>query len=309
MSKAREKKVAYISRLHNCLESYSKVLLIDVTNVGANQLFAVRQLVEANGALLMGKNTLIRKGLRQFIDAGNKQFESLLPEIKGNIGLAFSDSDLSELRTAIMQHRVPAAARVGQVAPLDVRIPKGPTGLEPTMTSFLHALNIQSKIARGQIELISDVHLIKQGDKVQPGQVALLAKLGITPFTFGCEINQVYDNGFVFDAQLLTLTDADVLAKFSEGCSRIAALSLAIGYPTLASVPHSIVNAYKNLLAISVETEYTFEGAALLKEMLANPDAFASAAPAEAPKEEEAAPEPEPEEEESSEEMELDLFG
>lgn len=304
---SRAKKVEYLKRLTNALESYSKVLLVDVTNVNANQLFSVRQLVEADGALIMGKNTLIRKGLRVFIDAGNPQYESLLPEIKGNIGLAFSNGDLTELRSSIMQYRVPAAARVGQVAPLDVRIPKGPTGLEPTMTSFLHALNIQSKIARGQIELISDVHLIKKGDKVKPGEVALLQKLKITPFTFGCEVESVYDNGFVYEARLLSLTDADVLAKFNEGVSRIAALSLQIGFPTLASVPHSIVNAYKNILAIAVTTEYSFEGAALLKEMLANPDAFKSAAPAAV--EEEAAPEPEPEEESSSEEMELDLFG
>jgi len=308
MSDKRAKKVAYIARLHNALETYSKVLLVDVTNVNANQLFSVRRLVEKEGSLVMGKNTLIRKGLRQFIDAGNSQYEPLLPLIRGNIGLAFTKGDLAELRKEILQFRVPAAAKTGQVAPLDVIIPKGNTGLEPTMTSFLHALNIQSKIVRGQIELLADVHLIKKGDKVQPGEVALLDKLKITPFTYGCQINDVYDNGFCYDAELLSLTDADVLATFSNGVTRIAALSLAIGFPTKASVPHSLIKAYQNLLAICIETDYSFEGAELLKEMIANPDAFASAAPAAS--ESAAAAEPEPEvEEEESEEMELDLFG
>ncbi|OWK15145.1 hypothetical protein Celaphus_00000244, partial [Cervus elaphus hippelaphus] len=31
-----------------------------------------------------------------------------------------------------------------------------------------------------------------------------------------------------------------------------------IGYPTVASVPHSIINGYKRVLALSVETDYTF---------------------------------------------------
>ena len=38
----------------------------------------------------------------------------------------------------------------------------------------------------------------------------------------------------------------------------MASVCLQIGYPTVASVPHSIINGYKRVLALSVETEYTF---------------------------------------------------
>jgi large subunit ribosomal protein LP0 len=58
----------------------------------------------------------------------------------------------------------------------------------------------------------------------------------------------------------------------------IAAVSLAVGYPTIASVPHSVINGYKNLLAVSVASDYTFEGSEQIKEYLANPEAFAVAA-------------------------------
>jgi large subunit ribosomal protein LP0 len=53
---------------------------------------------------------------------------------------------------------------------------------------------------------------------------------------------------------------------------------LAVGYPTIASVPHSVINGYKNLLAVSVASDYTFEGSEQIKEYLANPEAFAVAA-------------------------------
>ncbi len=44
--------------------------------------------------------------------------------------------------------------------------------------------------------------------------------------------------------------------------SRVAAVSLAVGYPTMASLPHSINNAFKMLLAVTVECEnYTFDQA------------------------------------------------
>ena len=40
--------------------------------------------------------------------------------------------------------------------------------------------------------------------------------------------------------------------------ANVAAISLQLNYPTTASIPHSIVNGYKNVLAVSVATEYTF---------------------------------------------------
>ena len=56
----------------------------------------------------------------------------------------------------------------------------------------------------------------------------------------------------------------------------LASISLSIGMPTQASVPHSVVNAYKILLAITIELEnYTFDKADTVKEYLADPSKFA----------------------------------
>ena len=71
---------------------------------------------------------------------------------------------------------------------------------------------------------------------------------------------------------------------------------------------HSLVNSYKNLLAVSLATEYEFEGSAKLKEMLANPEAFAAAA-APAAAEEAAAPAEEAKEEAKEEEEEDEDMG
>ena len=56
-------------------------------------------------------------------------------------------------------------------------------------------------------------------------------------------------------------------------------MCLQVGYPTVALVPH-FINGYKRVLALSVETEYTFPAAEKLKAFLADPSAFAAAAPA-----------------------------
>lgn len=100
--------------------------------------------------------------------------------------------------------------------------------------------------------------------------------------------------------------------------ANISALSLGCKFPTKASVMHSLINGYKNVLAVALATDYSFPLADKAKEYLKNPSAFAAAAapapaaaaPAAAAagkKEAPAAKAPEPQEE-SEEEMGLGLF-
>jgi large subunit ribosomal protein LP0 len=196
----------------------------------------------------------------------------------GNVGVIFTEADLSELRDAILAYKVPAPARVGAIAPVDVVVPAGGTGMDPSQTNFFQVLNIATKINKGAVEIVADVHLIKAGDKVGTSEAALLAKLKISPFSYGLKVVHVYDSGNVYAPEVLDINDSVILAAFSAGVANIAALSLATNFPTLASVPHSIVNSYKNLLAVSLETEYTFPLAQKVKDYLANPGAFAAAA-------------------------------
>ncbi|KAI5389681.1 hypothetical protein KIW84_075106, partial [Lathyrus oleraceus] len=158
----------------------------------------------------------------------------------------------------------------------------GLSGLDPSQTSFFQVLNIPTKINKGTVEIFTPVELIKKGDKVGSSEAALLAKLGIRPFSYGLVVLSVYDNGSVFSPEVLDLTDDDLVAKFAIGISMVTSLSLAISYPTLSAAPHMFVNAYKNVLAIAVATEYSYPEADEVKEYLKDPSKFvvAAAAPA-----------------------------
>ena len=79
-------------------------------------------------------------------------------------------------------------------------------------------------------------------------------------------------------------------------------------YPNVASVPHSIVNGMKNLLAIAAATEITFKEAETVKAFLADPSAFAAAAPAAPAAAAAAAPPPKEESEEEDDDMGFGLF-
>jgi hypothetical protein len=84
--------------------------------------------------------------------------------------------------------------------------------------------------------------------------------LNISPFTYGMTVVQIYDRGNSFSPSVLDVDESELVDRFLSGIKTIAAISLALKYPTIVSVSHVLVNAYKNLLAVSLATDYTFDG-------------------------------------------------
>lgn len=259
-SERKIRKEGLKAKLDKYLVEYKNVLICTVDNVGSHQMQKVRISLRGKGVVLMGKNTICRKAIREHM-AENPSLEALLPFVRGNIGFVFTNDDLNAVRKIILENKVPAAAKQGAVAPIEVMVPAGPTGLDPGQTGFFQALNISTKIARGSIEIINPVSLIKPGEKVTASHVALLSKLNINPFFYGIKVTHVYESGSVYEASVLDLTKDDLYAKFFAGVRKIAALSLAIGYPTVASVPHVLGGAFRKLLYIGAASGYEFKEA------------------------------------------------
>jgi len=271
-----ERKTSYRSKLENLLDNYNSILIVTADNVGSNQMQKIRIALRGSAVLLMGKNTMMRKVIREKMGA-NAKLEKLLPYIYGNIGFVFTNIDLNVVRKIIVENKVPAAARVGVLAPADCWIPAGPTGMDPGQTSFFQALNISTKIVKGAVEIVTDVHLIAKGTKVTPSHVSLLSKLDIKPFFYSMGVSHVFDDGGVYEAGVLDITSDDLFKKFFRGVGIITALSLRVGMPNIATIPHSFARAMKQLLAIAVVVpEVTFKEAEPFKEYLADPAAYAA---------------------------------
>ena len=300
----------YFLKIIRLLDEYPKCFIVGADNVGSNQMQRIRMSLRGSGEILMGKNTMMRKAIRGHME-NNPALEKLLPHITGNVGFVFTKGDLKDVRDKILENKVEAPAKAGAIAPVDVYLDPQNTGLGPEKTSFFQALSIPTKISRGTIEILNKVYLIKKDDKVGASEATLLNMLKIFPFTYGLGIQYVYDSGSVFHPSILDITDEDILSRFMQGIQNVASVCLSIGYPTAASVPHSLANGFKNLLAIAAETDITFSQAEQMKAFLADPSAFqaaavTTAAPAEEAKEE--AKVEEEEEEESDDDMGFGLF-
>lgn len=273
-------KAGYFVKIVQLLDEFPKCFIVGADNVGSRQMQSIRISLRGTAVVLMGKNTMMRKAIRGHLEE-NSHLEKLLPHIRGNVGFVFTKGDLVDVRDKLMESKVRAPARAGAIAPLEVVIPAQNTGLGPEKTSFFQALSIPTKISKGTIEIINDVPILRPGDKVGASEATLLNMLNISPFSYGLQIEQVYDSGSIFSPDILDIKPEDLRAKFQAGVANLAAVSLEIGYPTLASVPHSIANGFRNLLAIAAVTEVEFKEAETVKEFIKDPSKFAAvAAPA-----------------------------
>jgi len=307
--KVSKRKAEYKQKLIRYLQDHKTILVVTANHVGSNQLQQIRQELRGRALVLMGKNTLVRMVLREYADQ-DPTINAFLPCVRGNCGFVFTNEDIKEIRDVLASNRVSSIARPGVIAPNDVVVEPGPTGLDPGQTGFFQALSIPTKIFKGQIEMISKTYLINKGDKVGSSECSLLNKLNIKPFEYGLELASIYSDGAVFSPEVIDLTESDLVAKFFQAVRVTAALGLRIGVPNIASIPHSFGNAFKKLLALSVQSGFLFEAAKPYKEFLDNPDAYraahgvvvaAAAAGGDAKEAEAEAPAQEEEEEESSE--------
>mmetsp|Transcript_6859 Transcript_6859/g.17742 ORF Transcript_6859/g.17742 Transcript_6859/m.17742 type:complete len:313 (-) Transcript_6859:277-1215(-) len=303
------KKEAMAQRIFDMLDTYSCGFIVHADNVSSKQFMDIRRGIRDNSTVLMGKNTMVRRALRVYAEKNNAPFWNEIADLLvGNVGVVFTTGALVDVKDEIAKYKVGAPAKAGSIAPVDVVVPAGGTGLDPSQTSFFQALSIPTKINRGAVEILNDVKVISEGDKVGASEAALLSKLNIKPFAYGLVFQHVFENGSIYSPKVLEITDDDLMASFSAGLSRVTSVALETGVPTMSSVPHSIINGYKKVLSVAVGTEFevTFDLAEKVKEMLANPAAFAAAAPAAAAETKEEAKEES--EEESDDDMGFSLF-
>nr|P39096.1 RecName: Full=Large ribosomal subunit protein uL10; AltName: Full=60S acidic ribosomal protein P0 [Leishmania chagasi]AAA29263.1 ribosomal protein P0 [Leishmania chagasi] len=256
----------YEERLVDCLTKYSCVLFVGMDNVRSQQVHDVRRGCRGKAEFIMGKKTLQAKIVEKRAQAKDaspeaKPFNDQCEEynlLSGNTGLIFTNNAVQEITSVLDGHRVKAPARVGAI-PCDVVVPAGSTGMEPTQTSFFQALNIATKIAKGMVEIVTEKKVLSVGDKVDNSTATLLQKLNISPFYYQVNVLSVWDRGVLFTREDLMMTEDMVEKMLMEGLSNVAAMALGAGIPTSSTIGPMLVDAFKNLLAVSVATSYEFE--------------------------------------------------
>jgi len=168
----------FMKRVYDLVGKYKQIIVVSLSNVSSSQVQSIRRIIyKGKGTLIVGKNTLIRKAIQMRSDKDlPKQFEdfrklgkqiaelsALIPLIRGKVGLILTEESVFELKPRIEANKLQAAAKLGAIAPVDVIIPPGTTGMDPSQISFFHALSISTKIDKGMIAITKDYHVCFAG--------------------------------------------------------------------------------------------------------------------------------------------------
>jgi len=298
MSAGNARRQAYLSKVERLLSTYEKILVIDVDNIRSIQIANLRRLLRGKAEVLFGKNTLIRRVITHMENEGLQQ---LLSQLKLNVALVLTNGEYKPIVEAFAKTRRDAKAKAGMIAPCDVILQPMQTDMGPDQSGFCASMGLNTKINRGKIEITTATELIKAGSVVSPSHATLLQKLGINPFYYQISVKKVYDNGQLFDPDILTVDEEVMTAKWNAGLSHFVSAALGLHYPCLPAIPHIFADTAKSLVGVGVELDVNIPLVQTVKQILADPSKFAApaaSAPAAA-----AAPVEEKKEEEEEEEV------
>jgi len=136
---ADDRKRAYFEQIGQLLDKNSMILIANADNVKSSQLQKIRVGLRGKATILMGKNTMMRKAIRAKADASNG-YDALIQLLINNVGLIFIHGDVREVRKVIASNQVGAPAKAGAIAPINVVVPAGNTGMDPNQTSFFSSV-------------------------------------------------------------------------------------------------------------------------------------------------------------------------
>ncbi len=251
--KPNPKKEAMVRRAKELSKKYPVIAVTKLSKVRAPQLMAVRKALRGSAEIFVVKNKLATMALKE---AKLKGGTELLGQLTGQNALIFSKLDPFKLFLTLDKNKVSLPARAGDVAPEDIVVPAGNTGMPagPVLSEFREA-GVSTKIESGSVWVTKDSVAAKKGVVISPKLASLLAKLGIKPIKAGLAIALAYEGGLIYAGDIVAIDLEKYRASLSQAYLSSRALAITVGYATKETLPEIIAKAYREAIALATETE------------------------------------------------------
>lgn len=222
-----------VAALVDLIESYDSVGVVNITGIPSRQLQEMRAELYGTAQLRVSRNTLLIRAIEE-VDEG---FEELIPYIDGQVGLIGTDSNPFALYRELEESKTPAPINAGEIAPNDIVIPAGDTGVDPgPFVGELQQIGADARIEEGSIVVGSDSTVAETGDEVSAQLANVLSELEIEPKEVGLDLRGVFADDVLFEPDELALDidayRADVQAAAAAGRN----LSVNAAIPTRQTV-------------------------------------------------------------------------
>jgi large subunit ribosomal protein L10 len=231
------------------LERYESIGVVDVTGIPSRQLQDMRRELHGTAALRVSRNTLMVRALEE-VDEG---LEDLTQYVEGQVGLIGTNDNPFGLYRQLEASKTPAPINAGEVAPNDIVIPEGDTGVDPgPFVGDLQQVGANARIEGGSIQVVEDSKVLDAGEEVSQDLANVLSELGIEPKEVGLDLRGVHSDGVLFSPEELDIDVAEYRSDIESAAAAGRNLSINAGYPTAATAPSMLAKAAGEAKAVGL---------------------------------------------------------
>jgi len=246
-------------------------MICDIKDLPADMVHKARKLLrDIKSEMVCGKTTVMIYAIKQYLEKNKKLpvhhspegLKSIIDNIPGmQIALVFTNQDTSKVTDITSKFLVEKQAKTGNISPIEVILPAGPTGMDASQIDYFQALKITTKVVKNQLEITNATKILSIGQKISMSEINLMKKFNIKPYKHYVQVKKIYMNGKLYGQEIMKINDAYLMERVEKGIMNVAALSLKLNVPTKASAVHTVANCFRNLAGLGVSTGVTFKQA------------------------------------------------
>ncbi len=249
-----EKKIQSVKDLVSKVEKYPVIGILNMHKLPGKQLHAIKEKMKGKAQIKMAKKKLVLKVLK---DSKKKGVIDLEKYLKEQPAFLFTNTNPFELAKTLTASKSKAAAKPGDIAPIDIMVSAGPTTLPPgPAISELQKAGIPAGVEGGKVAVKKDTVIVKAGETIKKEVADVLLKLNIEPMEIGVDLLGVCDNGTIYDKTILFIPTEKYLEDLKTGFGYGLSLSVKINYYTKDNIKIFLSKAHGESYSLAVKAGY-----------------------------------------------------
>jgi len=250
----KKKRLMY-EELQRIPTQYNVIALSKMSKVRAAQLMMIRKKFRNEVQIKIIKNKVAIRAFEKVKDVAG--IENLSHQLEDQCALIFTNINPFKLNLIFAQNKVFLPAKGGDIAPKEIFVPAGNTGITPgPVLSEFKAANVATKIDQGTIWVSKDTLVAKRGDAISMPLASLLSKLNVKPIEAGISVNFAIAEGLQFQEQDLKLNPEEYKEELARSFAQALALATEVGYVTPETVTPLLVKAHQQAISLAAEAGY-----------------------------------------------------
>ena len=253
MAHVAEWKKEEVKELKNIIGQYDVIGIVDLMNIPAKQLQEMRKNLKNDAVIRMAKKNLIDLALED-CNADKTNVVDLSEHMDGQVAIIATEMNPFKLYKILEKSKTSAPAKAGAIAPDDIVVPEGDTGL--TNLAFMGELGqvgIPARPQDGKIFIQKETVVVNAGEEVSKQMAATLARLDINPMEVGMDLKAVYEEGSIYTSDVLAIDEEQTLADVQNAFKNAFNLSVNAAIPTSETTSTIITLAYTRAVNVGVE--------------------------------------------------------